>query len=203
MRRPHERIQTAVHDSSRMLGGLAGAGYGAEFGMEVRSIEGTVGTVVGGSIGGSIGADVVDGIEELFWMRTWLDGLFRKGRPRTADENPLESRSELSPEERAVLLVGILDDPTAREDEKYDAAMYMEDFPGPLVESCLIRTIRAEDFSSVLAQHCAASLAGIWAQQDRIDRDFFAELHGPASREVLGILGARAPHLIPTKDSEG
>ncbi|MFE9877719.1 hypothetical protein [Streptomyces sp. NPDC005784] len=133
-------------------------------------------------------------------MGTWLEGLFGRGRPRTADETRLERRVEFSPEERAVLLVGILDDPAAREDEKYDAAMYLEDFPGPLVESGLIRTIRAEDFTSVLAQLCAASLACIWARQDRIDRDFFQELHRTALDEVLGVLGARAPHLIPTMD---
>jgi hypothetical protein len=192
---------------------LWGTEIGAEAGFVGESVDPTVSDpasiapVAWSAIGNRQSAignrRIVDGIEDLLRMRTWLEGLFRNGRSRTTDENPLESRAEISPEERAVLLVGILDDPTAREDEQYDAAMYMEDFPGPLVESCLIRTVRAEDFSSVLAQHCAASLAGIWAQQDRIDRDFFAELHGPASREVLGILGARAPHLIPTKDSEG
>ncbi|MER7678297.1 hypothetical protein [Streptomyces sp. NPDC096934] len=130
-------------------------------------------------------------------MRAWLKELFRKGRHRTGVGTPPEGEAELSPEERAVLLVGILDDPAAREDEKYDAAMYLEDFPGPFVESALIRTIHSEDFSSVLAQHCAESLAGIWAQQGRIDQDFFPELRRTALDEVLGVLGARAPHLIP------
>jgi hypothetical protein len=142
-------------------------------------------------------------------MRTWLERLFRKGRPRTADKTSLESpavtsredaavgRAEISPEERAVLLVGILDDPAAREDEKYDAAMYLEDFFGHLVESGLIRTIRAEDFTSVLAQHCAESLGGIWARTGHVDTAFMAELRGPAKDEVFGILGVRAPHLLP------
>ncbi|MFF7751864.1 hypothetical protein ACFZCP_22000 [Streptomyces sp. NPDC007971] len=142
-------------------------------------------------------------------MRTWLEGLFRKGRRRTADETSPESRAvtspedaavgraEISPEERAVLLVGILDDPAAREDEKDDAAMYLEDFSGPLVESGLIRTIRAEDFTSVLAQQCAESLGGIWARTGHVDPAFMAELRGPAKDEVFGILGIRAPHLLP------
>ncbi|MFF4507848.1 hypothetical protein [Streptomyces sp. NPDC001401] len=142
-------------------------------------------------------------------MRTWLEGLFRKGRPRTADETLLESRAvtapqdaamsraEISPEERAALLVGILDDPAAREDEKYDAAMDLEDFSGPLVETCLIRIIRAEDFTSVLAQHCAESLGGIWARTGRVDPAFMAQLRGPAKDEVFGILGIRAPRLLP------
>ncbi|MCX4767905.1 hypothetical protein OG562_44615 [Streptomyces sp. NBC_01275] len=130
-------------------------------------------------------------------MRTWLEGLFRKGRIPTADETPLESRAEISPEERAVLLVGILDDPAAREDEKSDAAMDLEFFSGPLVESCLIRIIRAEGFTSVLAQECAESLGGIWARTGRVDLAFMAELRGAAKDEVFGILGARAPHLLP------
>ncbi|MFF2996531.1 hypothetical protein ACFVTC_18460 [Streptomyces sp. NPDC057950] len=82
----------------------------------------------------------------------WLEGLLPKGRRRASDETAPESRAEISPEERAVLLVGILDDPTAREDEKYDTATDLEYFSGPLVESGLIRIIRAEDFTSVLAQ---------------------------------------------------
>ncbi|MGW5433481.1 hypothetical protein ACWET9_40925 [Streptomyces sp. NPDC004059] len=130
-------------------------------------------------------------------MRAWLEVLFGRGRPRTADETSLESRAEISPEERAALLVGILDDPTAREDEKYDAAMDLEDFSGPLVETCLIRIIRAEDFTSVLAQHCAESLGGIWARTGSVDPAFMAELRGPAKDEVFGILGVRALHLLP------
>ncbi|MFD8307863.1 hypothetical protein ACFV29_36875 [Streptomyces sp. NPDC059690] len=142
-------------------------------------------------------------------MRTWLARLFGKERLRTTDEDSLESRAvtppedaavsraEISPEERVVLLVGILDDPAAREDEKYDAAMDLEDFSGPLVESGLIRTIRAEDFTSVLAQHCAESLGGIWARTGHVDPAFMAELRGPAKDEVFGILGIRAPHLLP------
>lgn len=139
----------------------------------------------------------MDGIEDLLQMRTWLEGLFTKGRRRTSDETVLESRAEISPEERAVLLVGILDDPTAREDEKSDAAMDLEFFSGPLVESGLIRIIRAEDFTSVLAQECAESLGGIWARTGRVDLAFMTELRGPAKNEVFGILGVRAPHLLP------
>ncbi|MEU9992774.1 hypothetical protein AB0E10_39495 [Streptomyces sp. NPDC048045] len=139
----------------------------------------------------------MDGIEDLLQMRTWLEGLFTKGRRRTSDETVLESRAEISPEERAVLLVGILDDPTAREDEKSDAAMDLEFFSGPLVESGLIRIIRAEDFTSVLAQQCAESLGGIWARTGRVDLAFMTELRGQAKNEVFSILGDRAPHLLP------
>lgn len=139
----------------------------------------------------------MDGIEDLLQMRTWLEGLFTKGRRRTADGTALESRAEISPEERAVLLVGILDDIAAREDEKSDAAMDLELFSGPLVESCLIRIIRAEDFTSVLAQQCAESLGGIWARTGCVDLAFMVELRGPAKDEVFGILGIRAPHLLP------
>ncbi|MFJ1969190.1 hypothetical protein ACIO93_11030 [Streptomyces sp. NPDC087903] len=37
----------------------------------------------------------------------------------------------------------------------------------------------------------------MWARDGRIDEAFFHELRGPANKEVLGILGVRAPHLIP------
>ncbi|MFI6493255.1 hypothetical protein [Streptomyces sp. NPDC050564] len=128
-------------------------------------------------------------------------GAVREGTARTTDETPPEGRAEtppeISPEERAALLVGIVDDPTARENEKYGAAMYLEVFSGPLVESSLARIIRAEDFTSVLAQHCAESLGGIWARTGHVDQAFVAELRGPAKNEVFGILRVRAPHLLP------
>lgn len=151
-------------------------------------------------VGSGIGEGMVDGTEALL-MRTWLERLLGKGRPRTTDETPSQRRAdtppEISPEDRLVLLVGILDDPTAREDEKYDAASYLEEFSGPFVESSLARIIRAEDFTSVLAQHCAETLGGIWARTGRVEPAFMAELRGPAKDEVLGILGVRAPHLLP------
>lgn len=124
-------------------------------------------------------------------MGIWPARLFTRRRP------PPPVRVEYSPEERVMLLVGIVDDPAAREDEKYDAAMDLEEFSGPLVESCLIRIVRAEDFTSVLAQLCAESLGGIWARTGRVDPTFMAELRGPAKNEVFGILGDRAPHLLP------
>lgn len=100
-------------------------------------------------------------------------------------------------DERAKLLVGILTGTSAREDERDDAAMDLESLSGPLVEQALIETIRREGFDSVLAQTCAESLAGIWAREDRIDRDALDDLRGPARDEVLGILNMRAPHLLP------
>ncbi|MBP2055662.1 hypothetical protein J2Z21_008678 [Streptomyces griseochromogenes] len=140
-------------------------------------------------------------MRDLFWMRRWLEGLFGKGRPHTANVSapgaPVWAEPEIPDEERAVLLVGILDDPMAREDEKYDAASALEFLSGPFVESSLARTIRAEDFTSVLAQHCAESLGGIWARTGRVNADFMAELRGPAKDEAFGILGIRAPHLLP------
>ncbi|MET8809167.1 hypothetical protein [Streptomyces sp. NPDC004546] len=75
--------------------------------------------------------------------------------------------------------------------------MDLESFSGPRVESCLIRIIRAEDFTSVLAQQCAESLGGIWAGTGRVDPAFMAELRGPAQDEVFGTLGVRAPYLLP------
>ncbi|KUM89736.1 hypothetical protein AQI88_39435 [Streptomyces cellostaticus] len=166
---------------------------------------GPVGTVVGGGVGGDVGSGIgeviVDGIEDLFRMRRWLEGLFGRGRLHTANAStpgaPVWAEPEIPDEERAVLLVGILDDPMAREDEKYDAAWDLEFLSGPFVESSLARIIRAEDFTSVLAQHCAESLGGIWARAGRVDPDFMAEVRGPAKDEVFGILGVRAPHLLP------
>lgn len=100
--------------------------------------------------------------------------------------------------ERGALLAAILTDPHGREDERYDAAMDLEFYSGPLVESALANTIRDEGFSSVLAQICAESLAGIWARDGKIDEEFFKELRGQAKQQVIAILNDRAPHFLPT-----
>jgi hypothetical protein len=100
--------------------------------------------------------------------------------------------------ERATQLISILTDTRAREDERDDAAMYLESFSGTLVESALADTIRKEEFETVLAQTCAESLAGIWAREGRINQDLFDELKGPAKNEVIGVLSARAPDLLPS-----
>jgi hypothetical protein len=89
----------------------------------------------------------------------------------------------------AVQLLAILNDADAPEGDQLDAAMDLEDHSGAW-------------FASVLAQVCAAALAGIWARQGRIDQGFFPELHGQALREVLDVLGDRAPHLIPAGTGE-
>lgn len=62
---------------------------------------------------------------------------------------------------------------TDTSDHRYEAAEELGFFPGRLVEPSLVRTIREEGYSSVLAQLCAESLASIWACEDRIDPEFF------------------------------
>ncbi len=110
----------------------------------------------------------------------------------------LERPAAGPPNHRAGQLLAILADPAAPEGDRDEAAMDLEFFPGPLVEPSLVRIIREEGYSSVLAQVCAESLAGIWARENHIDPEFFGELTGPARDEVIGILSARAPHLIPS-----
>ncbi|WP_330301724.1 MULTISPECIES: hypothetical protein [unclassified Streptomyces] len=110
---------------------------------------------------------------------------------------PVWSDPEIPDEERAVLLVRLIEDPTAREDEQDDAASALEFLSGPFVEAALIRAIRAGDFRSDLAQSCAESLAGIWAREGHVDPAFLAELRSLAKDEVFGILGIRAPRLLP------
>ncbi|MBW8795030.1 MAG: hypothetical protein JF597_15910 [Streptomyces sp.] len=96
-----------------------------------------------------------------------------------------------------VQLIAILDDPEAPEADQLDAAMDLEFHSGPRLEQAIFEILRREDFSSVLAQLCAESLGGIWAREGRIDEAFFPELRGQALREVLAVLGDRAPQLIP------
>lgn len=100
-------------------------------------------------------------------------------------------------EGRAAQLVSVLRDSCARDDERYDAAIDLEFHAGPLVEDALVDIIRQEGFATVLADMCAESLAGIWAREGRIDEAFIKELRGGSLEQVLAILRARAPRLIP------
>jgi len=139
-------------------------------------------------------------------MRNWLARLLGKERHVGAEEDsaavstpgPVWSDPEIPDEERAVLLVRLLEDPTAREDEREDAASGLEFLSGPFVEAALIRAIREGDFNSDLAEFCAESLAGIWTREGRVDAAFLAELRGLAKGQIFGILRNRAPHLLPS-----
>jgi len=138
-------------------------------------------------------------------MRSWLARLLKKDLPRDPAEDsatvsspgPVWADPEIPDDERAVLLVRLLEDPAAREDDREDAASDLEFLSGPLVEKALMRAVRDGAFNSVLAQHSAESLAGIWAREGHVDPAFLAELRGLAKAEVFGIIGARAPHLLP------
>jgi len=78
---------------------------------------------------GIFGEGSVDGGEDVFQTRIWLEGLFRRGRLRSTDatppvsraaalpKDPAETSPDISSEERAVVLVGILDERT-RLDER-------------------------------------------------------------------------------------
>lgn len=158
-------------------------------------------------VGSGICEGMVGGIEELFRMRNWPARLFGKERHPSAEENsaavsspgPVWSDPEIPDEERAVLLVRLLEDPTACEDEQEEAASDLEFLSGPFVEAALIRALRGSDFNSDLAQACAESLAGIWARESRVDTAVLAELRGLAKEQMFGVLGNRAPHLLPSK----
>lgn len=138
-------------------------------------------------------------------MRNQLARLFGNERHRSAEEDsvavsspgPVWHDPEIPDEERAVLLVRLLEDPTAREDEREDAASDLEFLSGPIVEAGLIRAIRDGDFNSDLAQFSAESLAGIWARESQVHAAFLTELRGLAKELIFGILGVRAPHLLP------
>ncbi|MFG3206675.1 hypothetical protein [Streptomyces sp. NPDC048192] len=206
-----------------MAGGLAGADVGTEYGAEAGVVIGSAvpgagtaaGAVVGGLVrgvaGSGIGEGIAERIEVLVEMKSWLARLFGKERPRSAGENsaavspavPVWIDPGIPDEERAVLLVRLIEDPSAREDEQDDAASDLEYLSGPFVEAALIRTIRAGDFSSDLAQRCAESLAGIWAREGRVEPAFLEELRSLAKEKVFGILGARAPHLLPPGAHQG
>ena len=70
----------------------------------------------------------------------------------------------------AVQLIANLNDPDASEGDQGDAAIDLEYHSGAWFEQAIFEILRREGFTSVLAQMCAESLAGIWAREGRIDK---------------------------------
>lgn len=97
--------------------------------------------------------------------------------------------------DRARLLVGILLDPSARADERDDAATDLGAFAGPEVIQALIRVASDTTEDSVLVETAAESLGEIWARDGTVDQTAYVALVDIAQRNVKAVIRAQAPQL--------
>ncbi|WP_043930596.1 hypothetical protein [Bacillus sp. EB01] len=86
------------------------------------------------------------------------------------------------------LLIKLLLDPTAREDERDDAAIGLAQYDDQEVEAALIQAIHDPNTTEIIKASCGTSLAEIWLRTNRIDHQILANLPEPAKTEATGLI---------------
>jgi hypothetical protein len=99
-------------------------------------------------------------------------------------------------DDRARLLIGILLDPTARADERDDAASYLGRYPNRAVVDALAVVASSTGEDEVLVATAGESIAEIWIKLGEVNPEVLTTLAHPARAEVESLLAARAPHLL-------
>ncbi|ALC89082.1 hypothetical protein AM500_04195 [Bacillus sp. FJAT-18017] len=86
------------------------------------------------------------------------------------------------------LLIKLLLDQTAREDERDDAAIDLAQYDNDEVEAALIQAIHDSNTTEIIRASCGASLAEIWLRTNRIDHQTLDNLPEPAKSEATGFI---------------
>jgi len=76
------------------------------------------------------------------------------------------------------LLIDLLNDPTAREDERDDAALDLGDFDDERVLPALLNFISIKNADELLVQSCLDSIAQILTRRDDFDFNIYQKLTG-------------------------
>lgn len=97
----------------------------------------------------------------------------------------------------ASALISVLLDGSAREDERDDAAMDLAAFDEPEVRAALAQVATDPAESELVMASAGESLAEIWIACGAVDRAVFERLVPVARSEVVGLLGSKAPMLLP------
>ncbi|SNY64808.1 hypothetical protein [Paractinoplanes atraurantiacus] len=97
----------------------------------------------------------------------------------------------------ASALIAVLLDGNAREDERDDAAMGLSAFDEPAVHAALAQVATDAAESELVAAGAGESLAELWIVRGVVDRTVFERLVPAARAEVVGLVGHRAPMLLP------
>jgi HEAT repeat protein len=101
--------------------------------------------------------------------------------------------------DKVELLVNILLDKTAREDERDDAAMYLGEYPDTRALDALIQVASdpSEDFSIV--DNCAVSIGDIYMKLNTFDENSFKKMTPFAQKIVFSSIMEEKPGLIDQK----
>jgi hypothetical protein len=96
-------------------------------------------------------------------------------------------------------LISVLLDESARQDERWDAAGDLEQYPTPEAVAALTSVATSKEIVAIddtLQDMAAESLAGIWATLGKMDHDVYNALPRPGRVSAEAVLRKRAPHLL-------
>jgi hypothetical protein len=91
------------------------------------------------------------------------------------------------------LLIDILLDPTAREDEKDDAAMDLGDYDDDKALDVLLRVVSDSEGQGIVAASCGESIARILVRKNEFRSDILKSLRGVAKTEADGYIRVEKP----------
>lgn len=94
-------------------------------------------------------------------------------------------------------LIGVLLDPTARLDERDDAAIDLARFDAAEALAALISVARNPNEASLLLDSCCESIAEIWIRAGTLDEAVLDNLADSALSSAVGTLKQGAPSLLP------
>lgn len=98
--------------------------------------------------------------------------------------------------DRIQLLIDIIFDESAREDEVDDAIMYLGDFNEPRVLDALVKFAKNPGRKDFSLDVCGESIAKIWVKNKSIDRSVFLSLPKITRAEILGYFSVADPESL-------
>ncbi len=93
------------------------------------------------------------------------------------------------------LLIDILFDPTAREDEKHDAVMDLGEYNDERALQALLKVASNFTETEIILQSAGESIGRIWTESNQFDKNAFAKLHPFAQHEAEMYIKAIKPEL--------
>jgi len=100
--------------------------------------------------------------------------------------------------DRVALLIDVLFDPTAREDEKDDAAMDLGDYNDNRALHALLKIASNFNETDIVLQSAGESIGRIWVKQNQFDIEEYKKLHPDAQSEIYAVIQVNKPEWVET-----
>ena len=115
-------------------------------------------------------------------------------RNNNSAENHLEPKHFML--DRVDLLINILCDQTAREDERHDAAMDLREFDDDRALNILLEVASNPTEENIILDACGESIAEIWVKRSYFDLNMYNKIEPIARRELYRYIKGHKPEWI-------